>query len=563
MNDRINFGRLKDVLPIPDLIEIQTKSFKDFLQDDVPPEKRECKGFQEVFKEIFSPDWNDNSPSLEFIGYDLEEPKTPLVDCLKDGGTYQAPLYASFRLRVPGQKDTKEERVHIGEMPIMSERGSFVINGAERVIVSQLHRSPGVCFEKTKHASGKDLFSYKIVADHGSWLEVQYDNNGLIWIYLDRKRRRRKFLISTFLRAFGFESDRDLLDAVYRFFYLRSNSRRVARDKYDRMRLQPMFSNPPSQPTDYENGVFGSDEEKKDSLPRWQGVKEVEVAELLSIDNNALAHIYTAEPVLDPSDPKTKIIEGLNSLSERALLDARDAGVETIAAVDTTGLGDTFINCIIKEHREPMNIFTPDDARKDIYRKLRPQDTPTEATAKALFSRQFEDVRRYDLGRVGRYRIFKRLFHSPLADMDYMVSDDEKTFREKNGKVKFEEVRKALVLFQELLGEFNGDLEKLDEDEHVLRMLFSTSELAVSDLFRPCENPLADIAQARPVLSSFVKGAYRGFLASVDPEMVVDNPGGVIGEFFETYQSDALDCMRKACAKVGVGQEKGEGKGVK
>ena len=172
MSDRKNFGRLSDVLPIPDLIDIQTKSFSDFLQYDVPPEKREYKGFQEVMKDTFSPEWNENGIGLEFISYKVKEPTMSIVDCLKDGGTYQAPMYAKFRLRTPGMKEANEETIHVADIPLMTERGSFVINGAERVIVSQLHRSPGVCFEKLKHASGKDICTYKIVADHGSWLEV-------------------------------------------------------------------------------------------------------------------------------------------------------------------------------------------------------------------------------------------------------------------------------------------------------------------------------------------------------------------------------------------------------
>ncbi len=558
MSDRTNFGRLPDVLPIPDLIEIQTKSFEDFLQKDVPPMQREYKGFQEVLKDTFSADWSENNTGLEFVSYDLEEPKISLVDCLKDGETYQASLFATFRLTLPGQKESREERIHIGEMPIMSERGSFVINGAERVIVSQLHRSPGVCFERTKHASGKDLYSYKIVADHGSWLEVQYDNNGLMWIFLDRKHRRRKFLISTFLRAFGLNTDRELLDAVYRCFYHSGTSQRITKDKYGRTRLMPMFSEPGVNPTDAENALL---KDYKEPLPRWLGVADMPIEELLEMDNNELAHVYTAEPVLDPNDAKTKIIEELTPLTERALLEAQEAGVETVAAVDTHGLGDTFINCIIKEHREPMDIFTADDARKDIYRKLRPQDTPSEASAKTLFFRQFEDIKHYDLGRVGRYRIFKRLGQSPLADIDYLMSDEEKLTREKNGKVGFEGVKNAIRIFSKLLEEFNEDIEKLDEDQHILRTMFASPEEAMANLIRPLEDgKLENPELVRSVLANFARNNYAKYLTDADMDEIIDEPGGVLSVFLNKYKDEAKESVKKACARIGIGTDASDSK---
>ena len=558
MSDRKNFGRLSDVLPIPDLIDIQTKSFSDFLQYDVPPEKREYKGLQEVFKDTFSPEWNENGTGLEFISYKIKEPTMSIVDCLKDGGTYQAPMYAKFRLRTPGMKEANEETIHVADIPLMTERGSFVINGAERVIVSQLHRSPGVCFEKLKHASGKDICTYKIVADHGSWLEVQYDNNGYIWIYLDRKHRRRKFLISTFLRAFGFNSDRELLDAVYRCFYLKRNSERVVKDKYGRNRIMPMFVEPGANPSEKEIAIF---EDEKETLPSWIGVKDVAIDDLLAMDNNALAHVYTAEDIKDPGNDEVTIIEKLSPLNERALQDAQEVGIETIAAVDTHGLGDTLINCIIKEHRDPINIFTPDDARKDIYEKIRPNDKASEMSARMLFTRQFEDVRRYDLGRVGRYRIFKRLFHSPLADLEYLISEEEIAFREKNGKLKLEELKLAFSLFSHLLKEYNEDVEKLDEDQHILRLLFGAPEAAVAELFHTCEPDVDDIALARMELSPFVKASYRKFLKAfadgeLEMESIYDNAGGVVSEFLLYCLSDAQECLRKACARIGVGPEK-------
>lgn len=222
MGERVNFGKLRDVLEVPDLIGIQLQSYAEFLQLDVPPEQRESKGFQEVFLEVFPIESFDQNCVLDFVRYEIGEPKIPLVDCMKDGGTFAAPLHVVYRLKTA--KDTKEERVYMGDIPIMTERGSFVINGAERVIVSQLHRSPGICFEKSRHASGRQLYSFRVIPDHGSWMEVQFDINDLMFIYLDQRRRRRKFLITTFLRAIGYDTTQDLLSVMY-------NTRKMAVSK--------------------------------------------------------------------------------------------------------------------------------------------------------------------------------------------------------------------------------------------------------------------------------------------------------------------------------------------
>ena len=212
MANRINFGRLRDVLEIPDLIGVQLESYDNFLQRFVPPEKRERKGLQEIFLEVFPIESFDNQMSLEFISYEIgpmSEQKKNVIDCIKDGKIYDAPLYVNFLLKAHGAEIP--ERVYMGDIPIMTEQGTFIINGAERVIISQLHRSPGICFEKIHHPSNRVLYSYRIIPDRGSWMDVQFDNNDLIQIYLDRRRRRRKFYITTFLRAIGYPTNADIL----------------------------------------------------------------------------------------------------------------------------------------------------------------------------------------------------------------------------------------------------------------------------------------------------------------------------------------------------------------
>jgi DNA-directed RNA polymerase subunit beta len=354
MGERQNFGQLREVLEVPDLIGIQLQSYAEFLQLDAAPEQRANKGFQEVFSEVFPIESFDQNCVLEFVRYEIGEPKTPLVTCMKDGGTYAAPLHVVFRLKTA--RDTKEERVYMGDIPIMTERGSFVINGAERVIVSQLHRSPGICFEKSRHASGRQLYSFRVIPDHGSWMEVQFDINDLVFIYLDRRRRRRKFLITTFLRAIGYDSARDLLEVMY-------------------------------------------------------GIRKVTVAKLLKAEDPSV--FYTAEAVFpaagegkaaDGAKGPEPIVPALESLNMELLTAVKQAGISSLNVVDTAELGSAFVRCL---QRDPTS--STDEALKEIYRRLRPGDPPNVNNARQLFKRLFFDVRRYDLGLVGRHKINQKL----------------------------------------------------------------------------------------------------------------------------------------------------------
>ena len=167
MPERVNYGKLREVLEIPDLIGVQIDSYKSFLQLGTDPDKRVNQGLQEVFNDVFPISSYDKQIVLEFVSYNIEYPKKEIVDCIKDGFSYQAALSADFKLKV---KDAVfSQRVSLGEIPMMTERGTFIINGAERVIISQLHRSPGICFEKTRHSSGRFLYSFRIIPDRGNW----------------------------------------------------------------------------------------------------------------------------------------------------------------------------------------------------------------------------------------------------------------------------------------------------------------------------------------------------------------------------------------------------------
>ncbi|MDT8390637.1 MAG: DNA-directed RNA polymerase subunit beta [Lentisphaeria bacterium] len=344
MEIRKNFGQLKQVLDIPDLIGIQLQSYEQFFQLDGDTAEHGSKGLEAVFREVFPVESIDQQCILDYVKYDVLEPKTPVVKCLKEGLTFAAPLYVTFRLTTP--KDTKEERVFMGDVPIMTDAGTFVINGAERVIVSQLHRAPGICFEKTRHPSGRPLYSFRVIPDRGSWLEVQFDINDLIFIYLDRRRRRRKFLISTFLRALGTESNVELLDAVY-------------------------------------------------------GCQDMTLSKISKMDDPSA--FFLAEDIKQADDGEA-IAHELEALNPDIIAILKEAGVKKIKVVDTSEAGDFFIRCL---QRDPSR--TTEEALKEIYRRLRPGDPPNVNSAKQLMKRLFFDVRRYDLGFVGRYKINQKL----------------------------------------------------------------------------------------------------------------------------------------------------------
>ena len=348
MSKRVNYGKLPDVVDIPDLISVQLESFKDFLQATVSPEKRKSSGLQEAFSEVFPIESFDKNCTLSFVSYELGIPKKSMVDCLKDGDTFAVPLHVTFRLENKAASEANEiieDRVYMGDLPMMTSRATFVINGAERVIISQLHRTPGICFESSKSTAGRTLYSYRIIPDRGSWMEVQYDNSDLMYIYLDRRRRRRKFLVSTFLRALAYESNRELLDVVY-----------------------------------------GIEKSTLSKLAKDEGLS----------DKYAIDDVLNAEGDI--------VVKGLEPLNPTSLEDLKAMGIKNIEFVDTKLLGNTFILALERDPSEDA-----DSALKTIYKKMRPGDPPSTANAKQLLKRLFFDVKHYDLGYVGRYKINQKL----------------------------------------------------------------------------------------------------------------------------------------------------------
>jgi DNA-directed RNA polymerase subunit beta len=344
VTERINFGKIKEVIAPPNLIELQTNSYRDFLQEATAPRSRKNSGLQAVFTEVFPIESYDGKCVLDFHSYDIGEPKNDWLECLREGITYGAPLHVTFLLKE--EKGTKEEKVFMGELPLMTPQGTFVINGAERVIVSQLHRSPGLAFEATQHPNGKTLHSFRIIPDRGSWYEAQFDTSDMLYVYLDRKKRRRKFLTTTFFRALGYGTDADILKLFYDIEEL--------------------------------------------------SVKEAEKLE--DIQNKVLV-----EDAVD-ADKNIVVARAFEPLSKAVVKQIAELGVNKIRVVDTTVDDGIVIKCMKKDPTK-----NEEEALKDIYRRLRPGDPPTAANARALIKRLFFDAKRYDLGRVGRYKINQKL----------------------------------------------------------------------------------------------------------------------------------------------------------
>ena len=344
VSERINFGKIKEVIAPPNLIELQTNSYREFLQADVAQSKRKNLGLQAVFTEVFPIESYDGKCVLDFHSYEIGDPKLDWLECLREGLTFGAPLYVTFMLKE--EKGAKEEKVFMGELPLMTPQGTFVINGAERVIVSQLHRSPGLAFEAAQHPNGKMLHSFRIIPDRGSWYEAQFDTSDLLYVYLDRKKRRRKFLTTTFFRALGYGSDADILKLFYEIEEL--------------------------------------------------NIKDADKLE--DLQNKVLI-----EDALD-ADKGIVVARAFEPLSKAVVKQILDVGVTKIRVVDTTADDGIVIKCMKKDPAK-----NEEEALKDIYRRLRPGDPPTAANARALIKRLFFDPKRYDLGRVGRYKINQKL----------------------------------------------------------------------------------------------------------------------------------------------------------
>ncbi len=364
-NQRISFASSKILLEYPDLLEVQLKSFRDFFQLDTTPENRKNEGLYQVFQEIFPIEDTRNNYKLEFIDYFIDPPQYSIDECLERGLTYNVPLKAKLRLSCSDPEhedfDTKIQDVYLGNIPYMTPGGTFVINGSERIIVSQLHRSPGVFFGQSVHANGTKLYSARIIPFKGSWIEFATDINNVMYAYIDRKK---KLPVTTLLRAIGFNSDKDIIDIFGLADEIEATPENLKKNEGRKLAAKVLK-------TWFEDFV---DEDTGEVIPVERTVAIVERGEILGED--------TIEKLAD-TDVKT------------ILLQKEDTNVNEYAIIYNT------------LQKDPTNTET--EAINYIYKQLRNSEPPDEATARDVIDKLFFSEKRYDLGDVGRYRLNQKL----------------------------------------------------------------------------------------------------------------------------------------------------------
>ena len=389
---RVNFASTKNPLPFPDFLEVQLKSFRDFLQLDVPPENRKNQGLYKVFAENFPIQDTRNSFTLEFLDYYIDPPRYSIAECLERGLTYSVPLKAKMKLYCTDADhedfDTTIQDVFLGTIPYMTEQGSFIINGAERVVVSQLHRSPGVFFGQSVHANGTKLYSARIIPFRGSWIEFATDINNVMYAYIDRKK---KLPVTTLLRAIGMESDAEILNT----FGL-GEEVAVTRSNLEAAKA-----------------VFGEDGKIVTPARRLAArITKSWTEELSDEDTGEVIVIPRSETICEIGD----------EINDDNIDEILDSGLKTVIFQGTENKGVDY--SIIEETLKKDPTTTEAEAVTYIYRQLRNADPADDASAREVITNLFFSEKRYDLGEVGRFRINKKLDLDIPMDVKVLTKTD-------------------------------------------------------------------------------------------------------------------------------------------
>jgi len=425
---RKNLGRIQRVIEVPNLIDIQKSSYDKFLQSTIPQNDRQETGLQAVFRSVFPiKDFNGTS-ELVFVSYNLEKPKYDVDECRQRGMTFAAPIKVTTQLMIYDTRDggerivrdIKEQEVYFGEIPLMTDTGTFIINGTERVVVSQLHRSPGVFFDHDKgktHSSGKLLYSARVIPYRGSWLDFEFDPKDIIYVRIDR---RRKMHATVLLRALGY-STQDLLN----YFY---NTETVFLEKGGKYAKSVEYELLAGQRATRDIKVGGETVVKKNTKFTKGAMKKLKEAKIdrLPADVEELAGKVAAHDVVDKETGEV-ILEVNEEVTADKLEKLREAGIDEfkILFIDGLNVGSYLRDTLLAE-----KVKTTEDAIMEIYRRLRPGDPPTLETAKTLFHNLFFNPERYDLSKVGRlklnYKFYKDLPEEqrPALDTQVLTAQD-------------------------------------------------------------------------------------------------------------------------------------------
>ncbi len=404
---RENFGKVPQFLEVPNLIEIQKSSYDTFLQRDLSLNKRKDMGLQSAFLSVFPiMDYNETA-AIEYMGYTVGEPKFTVRECLQKGTTYAAPLRISVKLNLfevdPGGqkllKESREQEVYIGEMPLMTETGTFIVNGTERVVVSQLHRSPGVFFSHDKgktHASGRLLYFARVIPSRGSWLDFEFDAKDILYVRIDR---RKKLPATIVLKALGYTNE-DLLKTFYPIETITIKGRNFSRMMSDILVGIKAIENIVA-PRSKEVIVKEGSKITKSAIRKIEsaGIKTIPIAQLDLIGR------ITLKDIIDPSTGEV-ILEGNEAITEDALNKILTLKIDTLSLlfIDNMRYLSSLRDTLLTD-----KVNTQEEALIEVYKKLRPGEPPTKNAARELFNGLFFDPKRYDLSPVGRLKLNKRL----------------------------------------------------------------------------------------------------------------------------------------------------------
>src|SRR5262245_34050567 len=443
---RKSFAKIGKIIDIPNLIDIQKQSYEKFLQKDVPLDKREDVGLQGVFKSVFPiKDFSETS-SIEFVSYTLDKPKYDVDECRQRGMTFAAPIKVTVRLVVwdtneetgsQSIRDVKEQEVFFGEIPLMTENGTFIINGTERVVVSQLHRSPGVFYDHDKgktHSSGKLLYSARVIPYRGSWLDFEFDPKDILYVRIDR---RRKLHATVLLRALGYSTE-ELLN----YFYSTETVFLLEGKKYEKSVEYDLL---PGQRATRDIRHPDSREVlvKKNRKFTKLAIKKLRDSnvERLSVEVSDLVGKVAATDVIDEATGEV-ILQSNEELTESKLDELREHNITAfkVLFIDNLNVGSYLRDTLIAD-----KLQSPEEAIMEIYRRLRPGDPPTLETAQNLFNNLFFNAKRYDLSKVGRLKLnYKFKLDEPLDNTVLTKRDILETVRYlidlKNGKGQIDDI---------------------------------------------------------------------------------------------------------------------------
>ncbi|NNF04964.1 MAG: DNA-directed RNA polymerase subunit beta, partial [Rhodothermales bacterium] len=462
--ERQSFARIKTVHEYPDFLDVQLKSFHDFVQDDVPPEERESTGLQGVFEEHFPIQDSRERYTLEFIHFNLDAPKHSVEECIYQGLSYSVPLKAKLRLSSKEDEDEDEaeeaieQEVYLGNLPFMTERGTFVINGAERVVVSQLHRSPGVFFGQSVHPNGTALYSARVIPFRGSWIEFSTDVSNMMWAYIDRKK---KLPVTTLLRALGFSTNEEIVNLFDMADTVDVSTKKKFSKYIDRRLAASVTIERMTEVVDEDTGeVIEERTEREIILPAQHELTEDDYDKLKEAGIKKV-HVVRLEKDIDENE------------------------------LDKTTLLNTLKRDSTHSEGEALNY---------LYQQLRGTEAPDEDTARGVLERLFFSEKRYDLGEVGRYRINSRLHIDEDMDKLTLTREDiiaiiTELLSLQNGKSTVDDIdhlgnRRVRTVGEQLASQFSLGLARMS------RTIKERMNLRDAEKFTP-----QDLVNARTVSS--------------------------------------------------------------